>query len=71
MSQPARGLDIQVSVQLVDEHEVDVELLAVELQAQVSESLHLQEGAFQGLHGRHLRSASLSLVILSHAFQAS
>lgn len=42
VSQPARGLDVQVSVQLIDEHEVDVELLTVELQAQISKPLHLQ-----------------------------
>ncbi|TNN49390.1 hypothetical protein EYF80_040402 [Liparis tanakae] len=49
-----RGLDVEVSVQLINEHQVDVELLAVQLQAQVSEPLHLQQGAFQGLHGGHL-----------------
>lgn len=55
VSQSAGGLDVEVPMKLVNEHQVDVELLAVELQPQVSESLHLQQGALQGLHRRHLR----------------
>lgn len=51
VSQATCGLDVEVSVQLVNEYKVDVELLAVELQAQISKPLHLQQGAFQGLHG--------------------
>lgn len=50
VSQATRGLDVEMSVQLVDEHEVDVELLAVELQPQISKPLHLEQGSFQGLH---------------------
>lgn len=42
-------------MELINEHQVDVELLTVELQSQVSKSLHLQQGALQGLHRRHLR----------------
>lgn len=42
VSQSAGGLDVEVPMKLVNEHQVDVELLAVELQPQVSESLHLQ-----------------------------
>lgn len=33
VSQATCGLDVEVSVQLVNKHKVDVELLAVELQA--------------------------------------
>lgn len=55
VSQSARGLDVEVTVQLVDEHQVDVELFAVELQTQISKSLHLQQGALQRVHRRHLQ----------------
>lgn len=55
VSQSAGGLDIEVTMKLVDEHQVDVELLTVKLQSQVSKSLHLQQGALQGLHRRHLQ----------------
>lgn len=39
-------LDVQMSVQLINEHQVYVELLGVKLQAQVSEAFYLQQGAF-------------------------
>lgn len=55
VSQSAGGLDVEVPMKLVNEHQVDVELLAVELQPQVSQPLHLQQGALQGLHRRHLQ----------------
>lgn len=40
------GLDVQMAVQLINEHQVYVELLGMELQAQVSKALYLQQGAF-------------------------
>lgn len=49
-SQSTRGLDVEVSMQLINEYKVDVELFAVELQAQISKPLYLQQGAFQGLN---------------------
>lgn len=50
-SQSTCGFDVEVSVQLINEYKVDVELFAVELQAQISKTLYLQQGAFQGLNG--------------------
>lgn len=50
VSQPTCGLYVEVSVQLIDEYVVDVELLTVELQAQISKALYLQKGAFQRTH---------------------
>lgn len=44
------GFDVEVPVQFVDEHQVQVHLLAVQLQPQVTEPLHLQEGTLQGIH---------------------
>lgn len=44
------GFDVEVPVQLVDQHQVQVHLLAVQLQPQVTQPLDLQEGTFQGIH---------------------
>lgn len=41
-------------MQLVNQHQVDVELAHVQLQTQVAQALHLQQRALQGVHGRHL-----------------
>lgn len=48
--QPTCGLYVEVSVQLINKYKVDVELFTVELQAQISKPLHLQQVPFQGLH---------------------
>lgn len=50
----AGGLDVEVTVQLVDQHQVDVEFAAVQLQTQVAQALHLQQRTLQGLHGGYL-----------------
>lgn len=50
VSQATCGLDVEMSVQLINEHKVEVKFLAVELQTQVSKPFHLQQRAFQGLH---------------------
>lgn len=46
VSQPTCGLYVEVSMQLIDEHVVNVKLLTVELQAQVTKSFHLKQRAF-------------------------
>lgn len=50
----AGGLDVEVAVQLVDQHQVDVEFATVQLQTQVAQALHLQQRTLQGVHRRHL-----------------
>lgn len=42
MSKATCGLDVKMSVELINEHQVHVELLVVELQAQVPEPFNLQ-----------------------------
>lgn len=46
VSQPTCGLYVEVSMQLINEYVVDVELPTMELQAQVTKPFHLQQRAF-------------------------
>lgn len=51
----ASGFDVQVPVQFLYENQVQVHLLAVKLQPEVTESLHLEQWALQRLHCWHLK----------------
>lgn len=62
VSQPTCGLYVEVSVQLINEHKVDVELLTVKLQAQISKPLHLQQGALQGVNSWNLQMITYKLI---------
>lgn len=45
----ASGFDVQVPVQFIYENQMEVHLLAMKLQPKVTQSLHLEQGALQGL----------------------
>lgn len=46
----ASGFDVQVPVQFLDENQVQVHLLAVKFQPEVTESFHLEQWALQRLY---------------------
>lgn len=51
----ASGFDVQVPVQFIYENQMEVHLLAMKLQPKVTQSLHLEQGALQGLDCWHLK----------------